>query len=96
MKVGWMFAVSALAACSPAEMAEKAVARTAQSVITPVVGPEAALCIVEAADPGELQAIAVDYGVEAGTSTVANILAIAKRPEAANCIAQAGITQLLR
>jgi hypothetical protein len=96
MKAGWIVAVVALAACSPQEIADKAVARTAQAVISPVVGPEAALCIVEAAEPGELQAIAVDYGVEAGTSTVANIMAIAKRPAAASCIAQAGITQLLR
>ena len=85
-----------LAACSPQEMVDKAVARTAESVITPVVGPVAARCIVEIGTPAELRAIAVDYGVEAGTSTVDNILAIAKRPAAANCIAQAGITQLLR
>jgi hypothetical protein len=96
MKAGWIVIVLALTACNPQEMADKAVARTAQAVITPVVGPEAALCIVEAAAPGELRAIAVDYGVEAGTSTVANIMAIARRPAAASCIAEAGITQLLR
>ena len=61
-----------------------------------VVGPEAALCIVEAAGPGELRQIAMDYGVEAGTTTVANIAAIAKRPGAADCISRAGIMQLLR
>ena len=96
MKAGWILAALALAACSPQEIADKAVARTAQTVIEPVVGPEAALCIVEAAGPEELRQIAMDYGVEAGTTTVANIVAIAKRPAAANCIAQAGITQLLR
>ena len=77
-----------LGACDPQQIADKAVARTAQSVIAPVVGPAAALCIVEAASPAELRAIAVDYGVEAGTTTIANINALARKPEAVACIAQ--------
>ena len=84
----WILVVLALAACDPQQIADKAVARTAQAVITPVMGPQAALCIVEAAEPAELRALAVDYGVEAGTTTIANIMAIAKRPQAAACIAQ--------
>jgi len=89
-------ALLALVACNPQDLADKAVARTAQSVIEPVVGPRAALCVVQAAEPAELRALAQDFGVEAGTTTVANIMAIAKRPAAASCLAQAGITQLLR
>ena len=96
MKAWFMLAILGLAACDPQEVADKAVARTAQAVMTPVVGPEAALCLSEAADPAELRAIAVDYGVEAGTSTVANIASIAARPEARACIGEAGMAQLLR
>ncbi len=96
MRALYVAALMALSACDPQEIADKAVARTAQAVITPVVGSQAALCIVEAADPAELRAIAVDYGVEAGTTTVANITRIAARPEARSCIAEAGIAQLLR
>lgn len=93
MKVWWIVAVLALTACNPQEIADKAVARTAQTVIEPVVGPKAALCIVEAAEPAELRTIALDYGVEAGTSTVARITAIAKRPAAVSCIAQGLLAQ---
>ena len=89
----WVWAVLALAACDPQQIADKAVARTAQSVIAPVLGSQAALCIVEAASPAELQAIAVDYGVEAGTTTMANIMAIARRPAAAACIGQAALAR---
>ena len=84
----WLLVVLALAACDPQQVADKAVARTAQAVIAPVMGQQAALCIVEAAEPSELRALAVDYGVEAGTTTVANIMAIARKPAAAACIAQ--------
>lgn len=96
MRAMCLAALMVLAACDPQEIADKAVARTAQAVMTPVVGSQAALCIVEAAEPAELRAIAVDYGVEAGTTTVANITRIAARPEARACIAAAGITQVLR
>lgn len=95
MKLSWCLAVPVLGlvlvACDPQQIADKAVARTAQSVIAPVVGPAAALCIVEAASPAELRAIAVDYGVEAGTTTMANIAAIAQKPEVVACIAQSAM-----
>lgn len=91
MKLLVLFALLALTACSPQEVADKVMARTAQAVITPVVGPQAALCIVEGATPAELRAIAVDYGVEAGTSTVANIMRIAQKPQVVRCIAQAAL-----
>ena len=93
MKALFALAVLTLVACNPQEVADKMVARTAQTVITPVVGPEAALCIVEAAAPAELRAIAVDYGVEAGTTTVKNIMAIASRPQVAGCIAQSALAR---
>ena len=96
MKAWYMLAFLGLAACDPQEIADKAVARTAEAVMTPVVGPDAALCLAEAADPAELRAIAVDYGVEAGTTTVANIARVAARPEARDCIGAAGMAQLLR
>ena len=93
MKALVLLALLALVACNPQEVADKVMARTAQAVITPVVGPRAALCIVEGATPAELRAIAVDYGVEAGTTTVANIMRIAQRPQVAGCIAQAALTR---
>lgn len=91
MKAVWVLAAFVVAGCDPQQMADKVVARTAQSVIAPVVGDRAALCIVEGANPAELRAIAVDYGVEAGTTTVANITRIATRPAVASCIAQANM-----
>lgn len=93
MKYGMIAAVLALAACDPQVVMDKAVARTAESVITPVVGPVAARCIVENGTPDELRAIAVDVGVEAGTSTVRNIQAIASRPATLACVAQAALGQ---
>ena len=91
----WMIAtVLVLAGCDATAIADKAVARTAEAVITPVMGPEAARCIVENGSPEELRAIAVDFGVEAGTSTVANILTIARRPQTLACFAASGAVPL--
>ena len=88
-----------LAACDPAELADKAVRRTAQSVVFPVVNldmpadpAEAATeCILNAASPDELRLLARDVGVEAGTSTKATIRDIALRPAAQSCFAAAGV-----
>lgn len=91
MKRVMVVALLALAGCDPQSVVDKAVARTAESVIAPVVGPVAARCIVENGSPQELRAIAVDVGVEAGTSTVANIQRIARRPETLACIAQGAL-----
>ena len=85
----------ALAACDPAELADSAVRRAASSVVFPVVnidmpaGPaqSATDCILNAASPEELQLLARDLGVEAGTSTKATIRAIALRPAAQTCFA---------
>ena len=94
MKLRAIAALLALTACDPGVVVDKAVARTAEAVISPVMGPGAARCIVENGSPEELRAIAVDIGVEAGTSTMANIMEIARRPETLACFVQNGVTPL--
>jgi hypothetical protein len=92
-------AVALLAACDPAAVADKALKRTAQTVVFPVVnvdmpaGPaqSATDCILAAATPDELRLLARDVGVIAGTSTKATIRAIALRPAAQACFAAAGV-----
>jgi hypothetical protein len=96
------FALSALllvAACDPAELADKALRRTAETVVFPVVnldmpaGPARAAtdCILNAASSDELRLLARDVGVEAGTSTNATIREIALRPAAQTCFAANGV-----
>ena len=95
-------AVFGLAACDPQEVADKAVRRAAETVVMPVVsrdlaaGPaqQATTCILDASSGADLQALARDVGVEAGTLTVQTIRAIAARPEAAACFAASGIAPL--
>jgi hypothetical protein len=82
-----------LAACSPQQVADDITRQAAESVILPVVGevmPEAqargaAACILQNATIEETRMLARDVGVEAGTSTVDNILAIASRPGTRDC-----------
>lgn len=88
-----------LAACSPQDVADKVGRRAAASVVLPVVsvnmpsGPAqmATNCIVENASAAEVQALARDIAVVAGTSTKATIRAIALRPEAQACFAARGV-----
>lgn len=88
-----------LAACDPGELADKAVRRTAESVVFPVVNIDmpadpahaATDCILNAASPEELRLLARDVGVEAGTSTKATIRSIALRPGAQACFTAAGV-----
>lgn len=87
----FLSACLALAACDPQELADKAVARTAEAVIAQQLGDSAAQCVVAEASPSELRAIARDIGVEAGTSTLANIAAVATRPTTLACFAREGI-----
>jgi hypothetical protein len=94
MKLRMIMAMLVLAACDPQAVADKVVARTAEQVISPVVGAGAARCIVDNGSPAELREIARDIGVEAGTSTVANIMAIARRPETLACFVQNGVSPL--
>jgi hypothetical protein len=88
-----------LAACDPAEVADKALRRTAETVVFPVVNVDmpadparaATDCILDAASPEEVRLLARDVGVEAGTSTKATIRAIALRPGAQACFAANGV-----
>ncbi len=91
-----------VAACDPGELADKAVRRTAASVVFPVVnldmpaGPAQAAtdCILNAASADEARLLARDVGVEAGTSTKATIRDIALRPAAQSCFAANAVPQL--
>lgn len=86
-------------ACEPAYILERPIRQAASSVVFPVVnvdmpaGPaqSATDCILDAASPDELQLLARDVGVEAGTSTKATIRTIALRPEAQSCFAANGV-----
>lgn len=97
-----LLALMLLAACDPQDLADKAMRRTAETVVQPVVardmpGPVAQVatrCILDAATPGEINGLARDVGVEAGTLTKQNIRAIALRPAAQTCFAAGGVPPL--
>jgi hypothetical protein len=92
-------ALVGLAACDPGELADKALRRTAETVVFPVVNIDmpadparaATACILDAASPDELRLLARDVGVEAGTSTKATIRDIALRPATQACFASVGV-----
>lgn len=94
-----LIAVLGLSACDPAELVDSALKRTAHSVVFPVVNIDmpaeparkATNCILDAASPDELQLLARDVGVEAGTATKATIRSIAVRPAAQACYAANGV-----
>lgn len=94
MRATPLIVVLALAACSPADVADKVGRRAAETVILPVVsesmpaGPASTVtrCVVANASAAEVQSLARDVGVSAGTVTRATILAIATRPETAACV----------
>jgi hypothetical protein len=98
-KAFMLASVALIAACDPAEVADKALKRTVQTVVFPVVnldmpaGPaqSATECILAEATPEELRLLARDVGVEAGSSTKATIRSIALRPGAASCFAANGV-----
>jgi hypothetical protein len=98
-----LIATATLLACSPQEAADKVTRRAAESVITPVVNVNMPLgkaqaatdCILQAATQDEINLLARDLGVEAGTSTKATIRAIALRPAAAACYAAAGVPPIV-
>lgn len=97
-----ILSLATLAACSPAEVAGKVNRRAAESVVQPVVNidmpagvaDQATACILDAASPAELQALARDVGVEAGSSTKARIRDLALRPAAQSCFAARGVPPL--
>lgn len=101
-KFTFLIALVVLAGCDPREVADKAVRRAAETVVMPVVnrdmpsGPAqvATACILDAATGAEIEALARDVGVEAGTLTVASIRSIALRPAAQGCFAASGVPPL--
>ena len=82
----------ALTACNPQKAVDSVVARTAESVIAPVTGGEVARCVVDHAEPVELEVLARDVGVRAGTRTVAIIQGILDRPDTQKCLTRANLT----
>ena len=101
-KIAALVALIALAACDPAQVADKVGRRAADTVVRPIVSDyvpagqsEAATrCIVDNASAEDVKALAQDIGVGAGSRTVANVLRIAAQPGAASCRAAAGISGL--
>ena len=97
-----LLAVSVTAACDPQVLADKAMRRTAESVVRPVMARElpgnvaeaATQCVLDAAGTDEIRALARDVGVEAGSLTVQNIRNLATRPSATACFARIGVPPL--
>lgn len=91
-----------LAACSPQTVADSVARRTARTVVLPVVeqympGPAAkgvTTCIIDNATAQELNALARDVGVRAGTTTVQNVMTVATRPETIRCLQTSGLPLL--
>lgn len=81
-----------LAACDPQTVMDKAIARTAENVISAVTGSEVASCVVDNAEPAELQVLARDVGVQAGTRTTAVIRGILARPDTQTCLTRTNLT----
>ncbi|WP_232489256.1 hypothetical protein [Rhodobacter amnigenus] len=89
----------ALAACSPEDVADKIGRRTAETVVRPIVDDRltgaqadaATRCVVQNATAAEVQSLARDVGVIAGTSTEATVWAIVARSETQSCLAAAGV-----
>lgn len=102
--LGRITAIALLSACSPQEALDKVTRRTAETVVTPVVNLNMPLaqaqsatdCILDAATQGEINLLARDVGVEAGTSTKATIRTIALRPAAQACYAAAGVPPIVQ
>jgi hypothetical protein len=94
-----LIALVALAACDPAQVADKVGRRAADTVVRPIVADyvpagqteTATRCIVDNASAEDVKALAQDVGVGAGSRTVANVLRIAATPGAAACLARANL-----
>lgn len=91
-----------LAACDPAETADKLGRRSAETVVQPVVddymtGPQAETatrCIIDNASAAQIKALMLDFGTSAGPRTVQNVMAAATNPGAVACMASAGLPRL--
>lgn len=94
-----MLAFVALAACDPAQVADKVGRRAADTVVRPIMADylpagqseTATRCIVDNASAEDVKALAQDVGVGAGSRTVANVMRIAATPGAAACLMAANI-----
>jgi hypothetical protein len=90
-------------ACDPQALADSALRRAAGSVVMAVVQNEmpspaaarATECILQNASGAEIEALARDVGVVAGTLTKANIRTIALRPAAQACFAANGVPPVI-
>ncbi|MDP2740687.1 MAG: hypothetical protein Q8O82_18730 [Pseudorhodobacter sp.] len=97
-----VLALVALTACSPTDVVDKMGRRAAETVVLPVVsrnlpGPAAQAatrCVIDNATAAEVQALARDIAVEAGTLTVQTVATIAARAETLACLAAAGLPPL--
>ena len=91
-----------LPACDVNALSEQALRKAAASVVEPVMNVEmpgdvagrATECVLDNASDAEIEGLARDVGVEAGTLTVANIRSIAERPATQACFASAGVPPL--
>jgi len=86
------FLLLTLAACDPQQVVDKTIARTAENVIANVTGAAVANCVVAKAQPAELELLARDIGVHAGTRTNAVIRGILDRQETKTCLTRHGLT----
>ena len=101
-RIAFSLIMVGLMACSPADLANKVSRRAAETVVQPVVNidmpagvaQQATGCILDAASPAEVDALARDVGVEAGTSTKARIRELALRPGAQSCFAARSVPPL--
>lgn len=99
-----VLALVGLVACSPADLADKAGRRGAETVVRPIVddyltGPEAdtaTRCIVASASAEETQALLRDVGVYAGSATVDLVFQLAQKPGALACMQAAGLPPINR
>ena len=88
-----------LTACSPQDVADRAVARAAESVVVPMVDDTmteaqaegVARCIVLHASAFERETLARDVGVVAGTRTREVLRSAGVRPAAQACISAGGL-----
>lgn len=95
----FLLSLTLIAACDPQGLADKALRRTAESVVQPVVARDmpsgvadlATGCILDASSQEEINGLARDAGVEAGSRTKDAIRTIALRPAAAACFARSGV-----
>jgi hypothetical protein len=102
MRILVLSALLLLAACDVNALGDQAKRKAAESVVQPVmnvdmpapVAAKATDCVLDNASHAEIEALARDVGVEAGTLTIANIRKIAARPATQACFAASGVPPL--